>query len=338
MQVLFDGSLKKTVSFTLPPSYTPPVTIGTVTVSASEIEQWAGSAYGDHILTLNIPSGGTFTVGFASGGHVTVDVLGSSRSLTVTLFNNGGELPVLNGFSGSPTGYAGIDKIISAINEYGFNAYRISFNPSWTTGTRPYTPTYVDYFLAHCNHYLIIDRNHLYPPTEGSLGTNWAKAEAGIFEVLQRWGNNPRVVIEIINEYNQPDQYTRVQTIIDHIRAAGYTNPILFNKQPSSTTWVKLNDPLNRIYQGCHYYFGEGQSSYSLSQSRTLTALGMGLNIVNTEVGASWNEYSDYTSTNVARLSQWLAWSKTNNVGNMIWLSHDVDNLSTYKTLGLVIP
>jgi hypothetical protein len=87
MQVLFDGALKKSTTFSLPSSYSPPVTIGTITVSASEIEAWAGSAYGDHTITLNIPSGGTFTVGFSSGGHVTVDVQGSSKSVTVTIAN-----------------------------------------------------------------------------------------------------------------------------------------------------------------------------------------------------------------------------------------------------------
>jgi len=51
----------------------------------------------------------------------------------------------------------------------GLNTYRMCFNPEWySSKPRPYNSSYIQYFLDHSSYLVIIDRNHLYPPTEDS--------------------------------------------------------------------------------------------------------------------------------------------------------------------------
>ena len=309
---------------------------GSVSKSPSQSSYASGSTVQ---LTATPASGYVFSgwsgglTGSANPASVTVN---GNKAITATFTQITNLSEVLNGFSGTPTSTQGVDKIIAAMNKYGMNCFRASFNPPWVQGTRKWNPSLIDYYLTNCNYYIIIDRVHLYPP---SSTLDWKACETAIFnDVLSKWGNNPRVIIEIVSEYNGSDQFTRTQSVINDIRAAGYTNMILVNKQPSSNTWVKLTDPLVKVFQGGHYYFADGQNNLSTTETRTQMALSKGISVVNTEVGASWNETPDYTTTNVNRLSQWLAWSKSNNVGNMIWLNHNVDNLATYVSLGLVIP
>jgi hypothetical protein len=66
------------------------------------------------------------------------------------------------GLSGYPTSTSEIDDIIDAMDSEGLNIFRMSFNPEWFGGKpHPYRSTYVQYFLDHCNYYIIVDRNHI---------------------------------------------------------------------------------------------------------------------------------------------------------------------------------
>lgn len=259
---------------------------------------------------------------------------------------------LLNGFSGSFTSTSGIDKIISALDKYKLNTFRETCNPTWILGgTRPFNPSLIDYYLANCNHTLVICRNHLYPPSS-MTDTQWAQAEADIFNsVLSRWGNNSRVLIEIVNECNQsPDAgyHTKIQNIISHIRSAGYTNGIVQNnqlQQPDSQAWVKYIDPLDNVYQGQHTYLNQfstnplgslGKAQWLFTGPNQATSKGI-TNFLNTEVGANTSEGA-YTTKNIEDLNAWLYWSKNNKIGFCIWLNHNTDNLSTYEAMGLVIP
>jgi hypothetical protein len=89
MQLLFDGVVKKQIPFTLPQNPTPPVTIGILEVTASEIAVWDKGAYATHILAFNIPAGGNFTVNFASGTTTTTNIEASSSNVTLTVTSQG---------------------------------------------------------------------------------------------------------------------------------------------------------------------------------------------------------------------------------------------------------
>lgn len=152
---------------------------------------------------------------------------------------------VFLGLSGYPTSKAQIDNIIATMKANGLNTYRMSANPAWSGGPHPYNKELVQYFLDNSDYTLIIDRNHLYPPTEASATSarnNWNTVRNSIFEILKAYPNNQRVIVELINEYVSNDFYPRMQALVDEIRQAGYTNPLLVNKwnQP----WTAINDPL----------------------------------------------------------------------------------------------
>jgi len=154
------------------------------------------------------------------------------------------------------------------MDENNLNIYRMSFNPEWfRSKTHPYKENYIEYILDHCDYTIIIDRNHIYPPTEDGARqarNNWNTVENSIFEVLEQWPNNQRVMVELINEYVSNDFYPRMQDLVDQIRDAGYTNPIVANKwnQP----WTIIDDPLDNTYQGYHFYFKSWSVSAAISQ------------------------------------------------------------------------
>jgi hypothetical protein len=260
-------------------------------------------------------------------------LMSSMMATTKAATNNGGYL----GLSGYPTSTSNVNSIIQTMEANGMNVYRMSFNPTWMSGRHPYVASYVQYFLDHSNYMVIVDRNHLYPPTESSASearANWATVRNSIFEVLEAWPNNPRVAVELVNEYVSSDFYSRVQGLVDDIRAAGYTNPIVVDKW--SQRWTVINDPLDNTYQGYHFYFNSWSVSGAMSQIKT--ALSKGIKIINTEVGASYNEHNDFTSSNVAALSSFLAQCADLGVGNCIWMNENLNNWPTYQSIGLDLP
>jgi len=250
---------------------------------------------------------------------------------------------ILNGFSGSVTSTAGIDAIIAASKKYGFNCYRIACTASWTTGTRPYNPAFIQYFLDHSDLTIIVDRNHRLGSSDPSpiSDAHWAQAEKDLLEVCSRWKN---VYVEFMNEDVDPDLFPRCQHALNTIRNAGYTNGVVMHKhwqapyKPGQTDphiIVKLNDPLNKTYQGIHHYFNETKDPYF--ETTYYKNLGV-TNLLDTEVGANYNESSAFTTANVKLLSDYLAWKKAQKGGACIWLNKDIGNLPKYEELGLIIP
>ena len=219
----------------------------------------------------------------------------------------------------------------------GLNTFRMSFNPTWSSGPHPYHKEYIQYFLDHSDYTIIVDRNHLYPPTEASATTarnNWATVRNSVFEVLQAFPNDQRVIVELINEYISSDFYSRMQSLVNEVRAAGYTNPILFDKW--NQAWTLVNDPLGNTYQGYHYYFNSWSTSGAISQMQT--AQSKGIKLINTEVGADYNEYSSYTTSTVSELSQFLSQCASMGIGNTVWMNENLNNMPRYQQLGLDFP
>jgi len=213
---------------------------------------------------------------------------------------------------------------------------------SWLSGGSKYHSSYVQYFLDHSpsSYMIIVDINHLYPPTEASASSarsHWTTVKNNIFQVLQDFRNNPRVSVELINEYVSSDFYSRMRSLVTAIRAAGYTNRLVVNKfnQP----WAVIKDPLNKTYQGYHYYFNSWSVSGAISNIKI--AKSMGIKLINTEAGASYNEYPYFTWSNVGRLNSFLSQAASLGVGSCVWMNcHGAysNNYPKYKSMSLTFP
>lgn len=244
------------------------------------------------------------------------------------------------GFSGYLTSSIQvIDQVIREMNQSGCTIYRISFSPLWSNGNYPYNQFLIQYYLDHSpsNWKIIVDVNHLYPPTEANAldaRIHWAGSNSvvsGIFLVLSTWPNNSRVGVELINEYVSSDFYSRMQSLITQIRTAGYTNMIVVNKW--SQHWQKLYDPLDNTWQGTHYYFDCWDVYAAVSDLQD--GLKLGIKMLNTEVGASCQEKATFDKNNVNLLNGFVSWCMENNVDNCIWQNHNIENLATYYEFGL---
>ncbi len=243
------------------------------------------------------------------------------------------------GLSGYVTSPSALQSIIDVMNDNGFNIYRMSFNPQWGDGDHPYNSTLIQYFLDHCDYTLIVDPNHLYPASEASAQSardNWATVEDSLFDVLEAWPNNPRVMVELINEYVSSDFGTRMQNLTDLIRTADYTNGIVANKYAQNWNPSIIDDALNQTFHGMHFYF----NSWSVSGAMTQMGYAQAYNvpIINTEIGADYNEYGSFSESEVDEVSDFLAQTYAEGIGNCIWMNENLSNWDTYVNLGLVLP
>ena len=248
---------------------------------------------------------------------------------------------LFRGFSGYPTDrgvndpptepdpIVGLNKIISWSSAYNVDTYRIAFSPVLTGGTRPYVPAYVDYLLENSNLNVIVDRFH---HTQNAVVDNagWAQLTQMELECLTRWGNNPRVLIEIINEYAYSDWHSRCQDVITAIRNVGYNNGLVANKHSAPQAWTPFNDAVDNTYQGFHFYMDQYLPSPATAKDMMTAAIAAGVTkLVNTEIGADVSE-APFTQELVNKLNDFLRWCRdpTRNIGNNVWLATATNNLT----------
>jgi len=217
----------------------------------------------------------------------------------------------------------------------------MSFNPTWTNGPHPYRAQYIQYFLDHTpsNWVIIVDRNHIYPPTEegaATFRTNLNQAKNSILEVCQAWRNNPRVWVELGNEYVSTDFHTIFQGLIDDVREPGYTNTLVIDKWNTNWSTANFEDPCDSIYTGMHFYFNSWSVSGAINQMNI--AKNLGLKIINTEVGADYNEYNSFTASTVSEVNSFLAQCKNLGIGNTVWMNENLDNWPRYQQLDIEFP
>jgi hypothetical protein len=111
------------------------------------------------------------------------------------------------------------------------------------------------------------------------------------------------------------------------------------NKHTNSNDWQVFNDPLGDTWQGKHFYMNRYTYNEAIGHLQNAMDAGVDPNrMVNTEVGASFNEHPDYTTENVGQLNDYLAWCYERGIGNMVWLNKNTYNLGTYEDLGLDLP
>jgi len=258
------------------------------------------------------------------------------------------------GFSGYGVSVADLQNLVPIMQGYHMNTIRISGTPPWLAqGAHALKYEYVDYILANTDFNVIVDPNHLFGSTPGytsaDFKTNLAMARAKLLEIAQRYKDNPRVFIEIVNEFYDPTDsypsgtktYALIQGLINDVRAV-CSNPTVWDKQPPPVPYQPLTgDP---VFQGDHAYFGPNQySAPSIFNAMKAAAASYGLRFICTEVGADWNEGPNFTATSVGTLNGFLSDCNDNNFGVCIWLREltgEATNpdLIAYRKFGLKIP
>ena len=138
------------------------------------------------------------------------------------------------------------------------------------------------------------------------------------------------------NEYVSTDFHTTFQDIIDTVRDAGYTNTLVIDKWNTNWSSALFDDPADSIYVGMHFYFNTWSVSGAISQMKT--AQNLGLKLVNTEVGADYNEASAFTTSTVNELNDFLAQCAELGIANNVWMNENLNNWQTYQSLGIDFP
>ena len=239
------------------------------------------------------------------------------------------------GFSGYIVSEAELEKTLTHLKDTELNTYRVSFRPSWSAydSQKSYNTKYIDYLLQNTDLFIIVDGNHLYPADEQSVyaQNHWTEVIDRVFEVLSSYRNNSRVAVELINEYVLSDYDIRIQELINDIRTQGYNNTIITNKYSTPLQpWHKFEDPIDATYQGMHFYFNTWNAEGALSQINIALSKNI-TNLLDTEVGASHYEYTDYDQENIDELDTFLIQCQALGVGNCIWTNNDTKNLETYR-------
>jgi Cellulase (glycosyl hydrolase family 5) len=263
-------------------------------------------------------------------------LLFSSTSTTLAQVN-----PTYNGLSGYVTSTGNIDKLIQLMTAEGFNIYRMGFSPPWSSN-RPYNKEWIQYYLDHCNYVLVVDINHLWPGSTSytTFENNIAACTEAALQVCRDFPNNQRVIVELVNEYYIKDRYIQyIQPMINAIRQAGYTNPLLVNKY-ANFDWncVAFADSANNLIVGTHKYFNSLSTNEVASMKTHMQeALNRGYRLINTEVGAA-DASADFSTANTAALNELLTWCSARGIGNCVWMYENLNYWSNYQSLGLNIP
>jgi hypothetical protein len=217
---------------------------------------------------------------------------------------------------GTSTWHSVLDDVIDMMNEEGLDIYRMSIS------TGKSASAYVRYFFENCNHKLIVDFYHMYPPGT-TTNSEWSTIQTEALALLSEFSNyQDRLYVELTNERYDSDFRSRIQTIVTAIRNAGYTANILADVHTSYrysnllADMRNINDPLDKFYTGQHFYFNQ----WTLSQAESFMQVGLnaGLKMINTEVGADANEVAYFDQNEVNALNNFLAWCADRGIGNTV--------------------
>jgi len=239
------------------------------------------------------------------------------------------------GMSAYFSGRAAIPATIQVMNQTGMNIHRLPFNNPWQGGPHPFRYEYIEDYLAQCPHDLIVEPWHFWPigsSADNLYRANQAQVKQKLDEILGKYGNNPRIWIELAAEYQANDLYTLMQDLADFVRNMGYNNKLVCNIWNQS--WQKLDDAA--FYQGYHFYWDYW--SVDGAKYKLQPALDKGIKIMITEGGAHTRERSQFTRALVAEETEFLAWCNQLNLGKTIWMYEDLYNWQTYLDLGLELP
>lgn len=252
------------------------------------------------------------------------------------------------GLSAYTSGISGLQSVINYMNANGLNIHRLGFTPSWYPSTTHavYSKSLIQYFLDRSpSSSIIVDRNHLIgrseiPDKNVDFKNNRATAINDCIQICNDFPNNPRVIVELVNEYSIQSEYLSViQPMVDQIRAAGYRNPLLVNKY-ENYAWSCLAFTDNNFVIGTHAYINiprvdELNLLEQEMRDGLAFALPRGFKFINTEIGSA-NSSSEFSQANVDIINAFMAWSATQDVGNCVWTYTDVTSgyMNSYNAYG----
>lgn len=229
------------------------------------------------------------------------------------------------------------DAVLDKMAEYNMDTIRLAMNNNAIqSGTRPYVPSIITYILETTNYIVISDPDHTFP--QGTID-NWSYIPAIVSRCKEVIGlgadYGDRFIVEPWNEsmFDQSEMASFTQEIIDQLRAYGYTGWILYNLLNGHGAQYPLNLTDSKVIGGFHNYMNGSTPSYTMTLSRRFSDAG--IRCVNTEIGASWEEYKDFNSENVQEITDFFksafdeGWHATENcrkICPLLWMSHNIDN------------
>ena len=231
------------------------------------------------------------------------------------------------GFSGYLTDFSQLEATIEIMNVFDLNSYRVSFEPGWVNNNskfHEYQPEFIDYLLLNTDFYIIVDCNHL----NSSIIENdivaenyWVEVQSRVFQVLSRYANNSRLIIELISGFDSIEYNLLIQDLINQIRNMNYNNTIVASQ--IGTTWHKFNDPIDNTYQGIRLYFDS--CSYRDAIKSLEIAQEAGIKIFNTEIGAGF-DYKSFNQDNINDLKLFLEQCQELGINCCLWMNSDSIN------------
>lgn len=231
-----------------------------------------------------------------------------------------------------------VDQVISMMDDTSTNIYRMSIYDSVGDTTRD---AMITHFLENCSYQLCVCPHH-YPPHNYTQG-EWNQNKAWVLDVADTFSSYAsRLWIELANEPLDTDLHTQCQTIVTAVRDEGYTNKLVCDRMDygsshssSMTQMATVTDPDDEFYTGEHYYFTSG--AWSTAESRVQSAISLGCKIFNTEIGADYNEYPNFSQSEVDRTTEFMENTK-DLCSNTVWMRYGLENWATYLSMGLLFP
>lgn len=251
--------------------------------------------------------------------------------------------------SGSLRYATSLDDVIQAHIDHNCDTYRFALNSSFQGGTRPWnseTQQIITDWLDTTSYNAIIDCNHTYGAGASGRITVNQLIRDNIASVISRcrtavdlWASyGDRVIIEPVNEFTGTDIYTAILTpVVSDLRSYGYTGKICYHfltgegLQYPDTSWHSSNAD---VEGGWHHYFnsGTGVSSFITRCQRFTDE---GIQSINTEIGASYNEHSDFDTANVAAVvdamqqsyDEGTFGSGLRKIVSFLWMNYEIQNL-----------
>jgi len=244
-------------------------------------------------------------------------------------------------FSSTTHTIANYQAVKAKMDQYHLTAIRLgSGDDLWTSSYTWNGGSAVDWFLRNTNFIVIVDRHHTIGLTYLNQ-TQWDKIDSNLASMSTRWASyGDRLRLEAVNEYANSDFKTQMNRIIRTFRLGGHTNWLIFNWNSWGASWssqATLTDSLHKTSVGYHYYMNKwtGLSAFTnLNTGHSIT----GLPMFGSEEGSDEMEKGNFTRTKVTYLSQYLQASYAAGYSNVVWMNHELDNMATYESLGLVFP
>jgi hypothetical protein len=100
-----------------------------------------------------------------------------------------------------------------------------------------------------------------------------------------------------------------------------------------------ISDPQDTFYTGYHYYFNSWSVSGATNDMQLAMSAGVpGNRLINTEIGADFNEETAFSESEVGEVNSFMQWCADRNISNTVWQRYGLQNWDTYQRMNLTFP